>query len=900
MAYSMGSRLLVSATAVLALTSAAWADEAKKAGEIVLAQAGGATPTAADDEKVEKVTVTATRRRTALQKTPIAVTAIGEKGAEDARVENIEDLMAIVPSLQITNGGNPAAFTARIRGVGTQGNNAGLEAAVGTFIDGIYRSRAAVAFGDLGEIERIEVLRGPQGTLFGRNTSAGIIHVITKRPTFEGNEYEAEFTAGSFDQYVGKASVNLAASDTLAFRMFATRHEQEGFIDLNPGRPDAYDANAKSYFSMRGQMLWQMTPDLDFRLIADVSRRDDQCCSAVMIFPGGNGRAPSIAFPDTSAPAIINYLEAPFQGQSTSNQVDEQVGFGNRSTNSDIDDQGVSGEFNWNFGNASLTSITSYRDWETIYAQDSDFSGADIIYFADDGQNLTKFKTMTHEMRLTGELDWVDWLFGGYYADENITRHSTLSSGTEMERFLSLHRIGNTDIGVPPFTSLRGALGAFFGHPGTTPVYTPNIPGGLGGDDRYTQNAETFAIFTHNIFHLGETLDLTVGLRYTSETKIFDAVYRSPGGAGCATIEADLGLNPAAGAGGLAGLVGLTCLPGARHALDVLTATTPHHQEREENEFSGILTLAWEIEEDLNSYATYSRGHKAGGFNLDRSFADANGSIVSGAGPNTVGPGPGFALVPTGAGPQTVRGPDTSFPAEFVDAYELGLKSSFADGRFLVNTALFYQDFENFQLNTFTGISFIVTSVPEVISQGVEVETYWRMTDNFSTSFAVQYTDAHYGDIGDLTIPGSFLALNRGLFLLKDAQLTHSPEFTITGGVDYDMPVFGDMLFTFHMDGRWQSEMNTGSNLDPRKVQEAFAVFGLKLGLYTNDDWLGVEFFARNLFDEKYINTAFDAPLQGSAVCPPGPGCAVPTGTSTISTFVGEPQMIGMTVRFKH
>jgi iron complex outermembrane receptor protein len=110
------------------------------------------------------------------------------------------------------------------------------------------------------------------------------------------------------------------------------------------------------------------------------------------------------------------------------------------------------------------------------------------------------------------------------------------------------------------------------------------------------------------------------------------------------------------------------------------------------------------------------------------------------------------------------------------------------------------------------------------------------------------------------------------------------------------MQVFGDMLFTIHMDGRWQSEMNTGSNLDPRKVQEAFAVFGLKLGLYTSDEWLGVEFFARNLFDEHYINTAFDAPLQGSAVTP----TTLTTASSTISTFVAEPQMIGATIRIRH
>ena len=839
-------------------------------------------------EKVEKVVVTATRRKTALQKTPVAVTAIGEKALDNAKVENIEDLQAVTPALQITNGGNPAAYTARIRGVGTQGNNAGLEAAVGTFIDGVYRSRASVAFGDLGELERIEVLRGPQGTLFGRNTSAGILNIITKRPTFD-TEASAEATVGSFDEYAGKASVNFAASDNLAFRFFGTRHEQEGYIDLNPGRADFKDGNAKSYFAFRGQALWKLSDAADIRIIGDWAERRDQCCSSATMFGGGNGRTPAAASPffasGTSAPVIINFLTSggvvggPPTGKFSTNKIDDQVGYSNRSTNSDIEDKGISGELNWDLGGASLTSITAQRNWETVYAQDSDWSAADIIYFADDGRNLTSFDTFTHETRLNGELDWVDYLFGVFYSNEDITRHSTLRSGNDMEAFLSLHRIGDTAL------SFRNTLAAFFPHPVGTPIFTPNLEGGLGGDDVYTQNAESFALFTHNVFHLSDSLDLTAGLRWTTEEKIFDAVYRSPGGVGCANVESVLGLNPAAGAGALAGLVGLTCLPGARHALDVLTATKPHHQERTETEWSGVATLAWEINDNVNSYATYSRGYKAGGFNLDRSFADNNGSIVSGA-----------------VGAQVVRAPDTSFPAEFVDAYELGLKMALADNKLFINTALFYQEFENFQLNTFTGISFIVTPIPEVISQGVEVETAWTTPiEGLSTVLSLQYTDAHYGFLGmtapGVFIPGSFLDRNRGLFYLQDSQITHAPEFAITGALDYDFRLFNSFMALFHADVRWQSEMNTGSNLDPRKLQEAFAVVGLKFGVYTDDDMWGIEFFARNLFDEKYINTAFDSPLQGSSSAISGAG--VITATSTIDAFLGEPRMLGVTLRVR-
>ncbi len=878
MRYSAIKSALLSATMLMSAGALAAAETQDDEAKVQLAQAGVAAQTAPaaakpDPKADEKVTVTATRRKTVLQKTPVAVTAISARALESAKIENIEDLTALVPALQVTNGGNPTAFTARIRGVGTQGNNAGLEAAVGTFIDGVYRSRASVAFGDLGEIQAIEVLRGPQGTLFGRNTSAGILNIVTKSPEFT-NSAMGEITVGSYDLFGVKGGFNFAPSDQVAFRLFGVRQEQEGFIEVSPGRPDADDGHAKSYWAVRGQMLWQISDAIDLRVIADSANRDDECCNGVTVFPGGNGRAPTVPFPNTSGPAIINYLEAPLIGKATTDQRDNLIAYSNSSTGSSTRDGGVSAELNWDFGGAQLTSITASRHWENDYGQDSDFSGADIIYFPDDGSNVTRFETFTHEMRLTGELPWVNWLVGVFYSNEDIFRHSNLTNGTEAERYLSLHRIGDTDLAVAPFTSLRASLNGTVGHPLATPVVTA----GQGQDDTYEQNSESIALFTHNVFHLTEDLDFIAGLRYTSEEKVFDATYRTNGTNGCASVEAVFGLNPSSLAPGpLQGLVGLTCLPGSRHALDVLTAVNPHHQERSEHEFSGVATLAWEVQENLNTYATYSRGHKAGGFNLDRSYADAGGSIVSG---------------PVGA--QTVRGPDTSFAAEFVDAFELGLKTNFDSGRLLVNLAVFYQDFENFQLNTFTGVSFIVTSVPEVISQGVELEAFWRTpVPGLTTNLAVQYTDAHYGEIGSLTQPGSFLALNPGLFLLKDAQITHSPDWTVTGGFDYGFPLFSSLAGFIHMDARWQSSMNTGSNLDPRKLQDAFAVVGLKLGVTTQDERFGLEFFARNLFDERYINTAFDAPLQGSSITPTA------AATSTIDAFMGEPRMIGVTFKVR-
>lgn len=884
---------LLASAAVLTLSStvfaaSAFADDpppppAEETSAPPPAEEIGAPPMA-----VEKVVVTATRRETQLVKTPVAVTAVSGKALEAAEVENIEDLMAVVPSLVVTNNGHPFAFTTRIRGVGTQGDNPGLEAAVGTFVDGVYRNRPGIAMGDLGDMERVEVLRGPQGTLFGRNTSAGIINVITKKPAWE-NQIWGEVTGGSYDLLATRGGFNaVIAPDVLATRFNFVRQEREGYIDVNPGRSDAYDGNATSFWGGKGQFLWQPTQDVSLRLIGDYSERKDQCCSAVTVFNGGFGRLPTVAFPDTSGPAIINSIEAPFAGKSTTNQVENLVAFGNRSTDANTTDKGISGELNWRFGGVKLTSITSYRDYDNDYGQDADFSGADIVYLPDDGTNFNRFETITHETRFNGETGWVNWLFGVYYANEDIDRQQRVTFGDDAESFLSLHRVGDSPL------ALRVALGIGAG----TPAFTPNS----GDTDNYQQSSETFAAFTHNVFHLTDDLDFIAGVRWTTETKEFRATYLTDTQNGCAALESTLGLDPSRQAASL-GLpvlnqqgIAIACLPFSRNALDVFTAANPHLQERTEDEFSGIATLAYQFAPDVNAYGSYSRGHKAGGFNLDRAFSDSLGSIVS---PATFPAGP----VPV----QTVRAPDTSFAAEIVDAYELGLKYANGDNTFQANVAAFYQDFENFQLNTFTGISFIVTSVPEVISQGVELETFWQPFSGFSTTFGVAYTDATYGDdLGSVTVPGTFLYNNPTLFAIPGERLTHSPEWTITGAFDYEFPFIDTLTARLHMDGRWQSEMNTGSNLDPRKVQDAYAVIGAKIGFYSEDELFGLEFFARNLFDESYINTAFDAPLQGTAFCSTAAvGAAVTcpagsSGSSTIDAFVGEPRMIGATLRIKN
>jgi len=813
----------------------------------------------------EVVIVTATQRARALQDVPVAVTALGTAQIENAGITDIKTLTALVPSLAVPVTESFASVTARIRGVGTQGSNPGLESAVGVFIDGVYRSRNAVALTDLGEIERVEVLRGPQGTLFGRNTSAGLINVTTRAPDFF-TEIDAALTLGSFNEVSLEAMFNAPISDRAAFRIAAARRTRDGWADVNADAPFGQrEGHDRDYYTMRGQLLVEFSPETSLRVIADHTYRDEECCYAATLRAGGPGRAGG------SAPhVVVNNLILGFTGMSGTNEIGSQEVYANRTYDNEITDSGLSAELTSDIFGGTLTSITAFRDWDFANGNDNDFSMADILG-TPDGAQATEFKTFTHEMRFNRTFGRVDVLAGLYYANETLDRRAATGVGADHEAFISLYRFGPTAL------SHRQLLNTLYGHSLAVPVSS----GGGGTRDVYEQVSRNFALFTHNVINVTDAFEITLGLRFTREEKEFRGSYSTFGNGGCLTVESVYGLDPGALAPAPERLLAaLTCLPWQRTALDGLD----HRQHKVENEWSGIATLSYAFSDDVFGYATFSRGYKAGGFNLDRAFTDLSGP---GGAPRSIVSGP--------VGAQTVRGPDTSFAPEIVDSYELGLKTEWFDGDLTANVALFWQNFTDFQLNTFNGISFVVTSVPEVISRGVEIDAVWRATDDLTFTGGLAWNDAkHGGDLGSLTDNTTFLGQNTNLFFLPGSQLTSAPEWTLTGSATYGWAVYEGWSLLASIDGRWVSDSVTGSNLDPAKTQEAFALFNARLGLETEDGRFGIEGFVTNLFDERYQQIAFDSPLFGSA-----PSVSNPAGTSHLSAFLGEPRVFGVTGRMR-
>ena len=199
-------------------------------------------------------------------------------------MRDIKDLQVLVPGLTVTSTQSEAITTARIRGIGTVGDNVGLESSVGVVIDGVYRPRNSVGFGDLGELQRIEVLKGPQGTVFGKNTSAGVINIVTKRPDFVRGG-DMELTLGTPGAVGVSGSFNTPVGENSAFRIYAAKRTRDGFMDVRTGvgpRTNHADAD-QDFYSLRAQWLFTPSDTFDINFIADYTKRDENCCAAVTI-----------------------------------------------------------------------------------------------------------------------------------------------------------------------------------------------------------------------------------------------------------------------------------------------------------------------------------------------------------------------------------------------------------------------------------------------------------------------------------------------------------------------------------------------------------------------------------------------------------------------------------------
>jgi outer membrane receptor protein involved in Fe transport len=872
----------------------------------------------AEDNSDDEIVVTAQGRSQLLSDVPVAISAVNAETLQNSGANDIRQLNQVAPSLLVSSTGSEANGSARIRGIGTVGDNPGLESSVPVFIDGVYRSRSGIGLNELGEIDRVEVQRGPQGTLGGRNSSAGLISIYSKKPsfTFGGT---GELTYGNYDFMRAATSFTGPISEQLAFRVDGVYVKRDGFYrDDQTGR----DINNRDRYFLRGQLLFEPTDALSVRLIADYTFRQEECCAATYVDKTVNQFIGDLNNPSTplsplqaNGNNIINVLRDLGQPLSAFSQ-----GFGrnistsaNRSFAGETKDYGFSGQVDYDFGGATLTSITAYRQYRSGQASDTDYGEVDILYRAPSDDAYRQFHTFTQELRLQGEAfdGKLDWLVGGFFANEKLTVRDNLRFGNQYGRFATCRIIsggGLAGLYSPTSPACLGARPAAFGAASPAVYAAFDRLDGMNDvgttNDRYFQNGTNWAVFTHNIVHITDTVDLTLGLRYTKDKKKFDATFGNDNTI-CTANQAALSsflTNPALAAVA-GGIIGLSCQGNSTAELNGVSI----RDSRSEDQITGTAILSWKPVDDLLVYGSFARGYKAGGFNLDRSALKS--PIAS------------FASV---GGAQALVG-NLQFDPELVDSYELGAK--FSNGPFGLSVSAFRSDFSSFQLNTFNGTVFLVQNVNGcdnlvggssadtdlssatgscasgditygVRTQGIELEASLVPVRNFRMAAGLTYAKTTYRD--DLIGTKNGAPLDAALRKLPGDNLSNAPELVATSSVTWTPDIGSNgMSGLVYIDGRMTSDYNTGSDLFPQKEQDGFAVFNARIGLRGADEAWGIELWGQNIFKQDYAQVAFNSPFQAGTTAAPFVDPQYPGGRQIFSQFLAEPRTYGITLRGK-
>lgn len=837
----------------------------------VLAQDTDPIEEAAAEESFARnntIIVTATKREQTLQETPVAVSVTSGETIERAQIRDISDLQSLVPSLRVSQLQSAFATTYSIRGFGTDGNNLGLEPSVAVFVDGVYRSRAIAQISDLPNLERVEVLRGPQSTLFGKNASAGVISIITSEPSFDfGGNVEASY--GNYDAFVGKAYLTGPITDTIAASVAGGYNRRDGYV-TNGFNGD--DLNDRNRWFARGQLMFDNGENLQVRLIADYDEIDEKCCAVA-----------NIARSDRTA-----VIESPLIGgrvNAPGTELDGVV-FTDVVPFSKVKNWGVSGQVDYEIGALSVTSITAYRDTRISANQDVDFTSAELATGANIGQ--AEIKTFTQELRLASDFDGMfNFLVGGYYFNEDLRTSDQIVYGPDFRPYANIlvQAESGGALNIPTLEALLGApSGTFFAT-------------GQGFFNRFQQDNEAFSIFGQVDFDVSDRLTLTLGANYTKDKK--DVT--SSGFTTDAFSQIDLDAPQFAGSRQLV-LIGAGVDPATAAFLAANPTLTlpdgssanPFDDLRElqflpqilnipnavedgktrDGDWSYIARAAFEVTDTVNVYASYATGFKASSFNLSRDSRPLAGDftqlIAQGRGVPNLTPGTRFAL------------PEES------TVYEVGIKGNWDVAA--ANLTVFQQSIKNFQANTFTGSSFTLSNAGKQETFGVEFDGFVRPTDELTLSLAMTYLDPKYksyvaspfGDISGAAVAG-VPPISASFGAQWEKELANADRIILRGDYAYESEVqilngLTNFIVTNPNDTRNFEPARAEARKYTREVNNVNAslTYAMEMGLEFT-------FWGRNIFNDRYITTIFPSVAQGES----------------ISGYPNQPRTYGGTVRYK-
>ena len=844
-------------------------------GSVAFAQDNA--PQASDDVDENVIIVTATKREQTLEEVPVAVTVTSAAAIERAQVRDLRDLQTLVPSLRVSQLQSSANTNFIIRGFGNGANNPGIEGSVGVFIDGVYRSRSASAISDLPNLQRVEVLRGPQSTLFGKNASAGVISIVTAAPSYEFGG-SAELSYGNRNAIVAKADVTGPLADNVAFSLAGGINKADGY---GTNLTDGSKTSERNRWYGRAQLLVEPSESFKLRFIGDYDKIDENCCFVGNILDGATGNAVRAIGGKVNSAGIFSYGE-----------------YQNFASENDITNAGVSMQADYEMGSLSLTSITAYRKSRAKTNADSDFTSADLI-----GQNRgdVDISTKTQELRLASDFDGpFNFLLGGYYFDESINKKEALTLGKDFRNYANLLTGGL-------YVSLEPTIRALAGVPASAAPFGGQ---GQGRFEDWDYKNKAYSVFGTADLELTDGLVLTGGFNYTKDKKtilasdirvtdVFSAIDLIPvanalGAALPAALPA--GFVPAGGTALSAGLFPRvnacriatnapaattanpsrsgTCNPALNlQALQFLPPFLNIPNAVEDGRTSdGKLTysvrLAWEATDSINLYASYGTGFKATSWNMSIDSRPFAADFVA-ATPGQSATTPASKIRTAGlASANLTSGTRYALPEE-AKVMELGLKAKWDSVAF--NLTVFDQSIKNFQGNSFIGTGFVLSNAGKQSVKGIEFDGSVNPIDALQLRAAFVYLDSKYdsyvgsqfGDVSGQAVAGI-------------------PKLSTTLGATYTADLNDGKSLILNVD--YHNESNVVINENPawrqykREVNDLSAAATLRL-----DSGLQFSLWGRNLTNAKYLSVIFPSVVQ----------------EGSISGYPNQPRTYGASVKYK-
>lgn len=567
----------LNALTLLLLTSAAQAPDMPKPEPAPAAQPVPAAQPAAEEDAAPQsdIVVTARRREERVQDVPIAVSVLSGSQIADTGAFNVTRLQQSLPTMQFYSS-NPRNTAINIRGLGAPFGltNDGIEQGVGLYIDQVYIGRIGASTFDFVDIDRVEVLRGPQGTLYGKNTTAGALNITTRAPSFTP-EVRAEASGGNYDFFQLKTSFSAPiAADKLAVRLSTSYSSRRGTI-YNV-RTDEY-LHRQDNIGVRGQLLWRASPDLDFTLSGDFSLQNPMCCVQyyARVAP-------------TQRPLNRQYeaLAAAFGYAPPSKDPFDRVTDLDADLNSRQEVGGTSLVGNWDIGPVTLTSVSAWRYWDWLPANDRDFTGLPITTVSQNPSHQTQY---SQELRLASNgKGRFQYTLGAFFFHQKIDTSGSQVQGSAASRWLL-----NPGASVQPGDSGCSSP--------TANACNPAVLDGLTSTNAIGFKNTSFAVFGKLNWEVLDGLHIQPGLRVNYDKKDGSYVATVTTGTGSTTLNSD-----------------------QRGVL----APQSYNPRFSDWNVSGDFTLSYDVTRDVHAYATYARSFKSGGINLSGLPLDANNNPI--------------------------------------------------------------------------------------------------------------------------------------------------------------------------------------------------------------------------------------------------------------------------------